>query len=45
MENTAPKLEMITSRLPVGSGARMDKVLRGGELRSDLIREAIDKEY
>jgi metal-responsive CopG/Arc/MetJ family transcriptional regulator len=45
MKNDTPRLEeLITSRLPVGTSKRMDKVLYGGELRSALIRAAIEKE-
>lgn len=41
--NTIPfaKTEKIMARLPAGSAQRMDRVLRGGELRSVLIRESI----
>ena len=35
------KLEKIMARLPQGSAARMDCVLRGGELRSKFMRDAI----
>jgi metal-responsive CopG/Arc/MetJ family transcriptional regulator len=35
------KREKIMARLPEGSLARMDNVLRGGELRSKLMRDAI----
>ena len=38
------KLEMINARLPEGTGARMDRVLKGGELRSAFIRVAIEAE-
>ena len=44
MDITAPKLEMINARLGKGTGARIDKVLYGGELRSAFIRMAIEKE-
>jgi hypothetical protein len=36
--------ENINLTLPEGAKARMDAVLREGEDRLDLIREAIDKE-
>ena len=39
-----PKLEVITIRIPKGTGERIDKVLYGGELRSAFIREAIEAE-
>ena len=38
------KLEMINARLPQGTGERMDRVLKGGELRSAFIRAAIEAE-
>ena len=44
MENNAPKIEVVTVRLPEGTGSRIDKVLYGGELRSAFIREAIEAE-
>lgn len=36
--------EQIPARLPSGTLARMDAVLEGREKRSDLIREAIERE-
>lgn len=44
MENTGRLETIITSRLPNGTGERMDKVLYGGELRSAFIRMAIETE-
>lgn len=38
------KLEMINARLPQGTGERIDRVLKGGELRSAFIRAAIEAE-
>jgi metal-responsive CopG/Arc/MetJ family transcriptional regulator len=35
------KSEQIMARLPGGSVQRMDRVLRGGELRSKFMRDAI----
>lgn len=36
--------EQTPARLPAGTLARMDAVLEDGEKRSDLIREAIERE-
>ena len=36
--------ELINARVPEGTGERMDKVLKGGELRSAFIRVAIEAE-
>ncbi len=36
--------EQIPARLPAGTLERMDEVLDDGEKRSDLIREAIERE-
>lgn len=36
--------EQIPARLPEGTLARMDAVLAEGEKRSDLIREAVERE-
>jgi len=33
--------ELMTARLPIGTGAQMDKVLKGGEVRGAFIRAAI----
>ena len=35
------KVDKIMARLPGGSGQRMDRVLRGGELRSKPIRDTL----
>jgi predicted DNA-binding protein len=35
---------MINARLPLGTDKRIDRVLRGGELRSAFIRNAIEAE-
>lgn len=39
-----PKLEIVTARLPEGTNGRIDRVLRGGELRSHFIRIAVEAE-
>jgi metal-responsive CopG/Arc/MetJ family transcriptional regulator len=36
--------EQMPARLPLGTLARMDSVLTGKEKRSDLLREAIERE-
>lgn len=36
--------EQIPARLPAGTLERMDEVLAEGEKRSDLIREAVERE-
>jgi len=36
--------EQIPARLPAGTLERMDAVLEEGENRSDLIREAVERE-
>jgi metal-responsive CopG/Arc/MetJ family transcriptional regulator len=38
------KLEIMTVRVPYGTLARIDRVLRGGELRSAFIRSAVEAE-
>jgi metal-responsive CopG/Arc/MetJ family transcriptional regulator len=36
--------EIIRSRLPEGTSARIDRVLKGGELRSAFVRAAVEAE-
>ena len=38
------KTEAINIRVAEGTNARIDKVLRGGEIRAAFIREAIERE-
>lgn len=39
-----PKLEIVTARLPEGTTTRIDRMLKGGELRSAFIRIAVEAE-
>lgn len=43
-ENPVHKTEIVNARLPAGTGERMDRVLKGGELRSAFIRAAVEAE-
>jgi hypothetical protein len=36
--------DLMQARLPLGTFARMDRVLRGGELRSAFLRRAVEAE-
>ena len=38
------KLEIMTVRVPEGTLARIDSLLKGGELRSAFIRKAVEAE-
>ena len=41
---TDGKSETVTIRLLAGSGKRIDKVLKGGELRAAFVRHAVEAE-
>lgn len=44
MPNDELKLEIMTVRVPEGTLAEIDTVLKGGELRSVFIRQAVQTE-
>lgn len=40
-DDHTPKTETFTCRLPAGTHKRIARLLRGGELHSDFVREAV----
>lgn len=43
-QGTDLKTEIAQIRLPKGTGARMDRVLKGGEIRAAFVRAAVEAE-
>ena len=43
-KKTEPDIDIMQARLPKGTLRRMDKVLKGGEIRSHFLRAAVENE-